>query len=183
METSARYKPVIKVASDPTDLANKGLELFIAESTRAIRAKDMFCVAISGGQTPKHLFELIGESEEAKALDWDKIHLFWVDERYVPSDSKWSNYKLALDTFLLKVDIPGENIHRIPTEESDFQMAARSYEHSIREVFNLEKAEIPVFDLIILGMGAEGHTGSLFPNSYAALDTNDLACVVYVMDG
>ncbi|GAI55189.1 unnamed protein product, partial [marine sediment metagenome] len=115
-------------------------------------------------------------------LPWDKIQLFWVDERYVQPDSQWSNYKLAADTFLAKVAIPGQNIHRIPTEYDDFKAAASCYEQTIREVFGLDENQGPEFDLIILGMGAEGHTGSLFPNSYAAFDTENLACVVYVLD-
>jgi len=139
-------------------------------------------VAISGGNTPRRSFELLGELPKAKTLPWDKIQLFWVDERCVPPDSQWSNYKLAADTFLAKVPIPEENIHRIPTEYTDSKAAAQSYEETIREVFGLQENQLPEFDLIMLGMGAEGHTGSLFPNSYAPFDTENLACVVYVLD-
>ncbi|MHC4571143.1 MAG: 6-phosphogluconolactonase [Planctomycetota bacterium] len=182
MEIAANYKPNVEVVSDPESLAHRGLELFVADAEKAIKAKNTFYVAISGGHTPKRFFELLSELPEAKALPWDKIHLFWVDERYVSADSKWSNYKLAADTFLPKVAIPEENIHRIPTEYSNFKAAAQHYEETIREIFGLEEKQIPEFDLIVLGMGADGHTGSLFPDSYATLDTEDLACVVYVMD-
>ena len=122
---------------------------------------------------------MLGRSSD---LLWKKIQLFWVDERYVPPDSQWSNYKLAAETFLNKVPIPAENVHRIPTEHSDFAVAANLYEETIRNVFALEEGIIPQFDLIVLGMGADGHTGSLLPGSYAPFDTSDLACVVYVMD-
>jgi 6-phosphogluconolactonase len=105
-----------------------------------------------------------------------------VDERYVPPDSPASNFKLAADTFLPKVPIPPENVHRIPTEDSDSKFAARRYENTIREVFALRRNQLPSFDLIVLGMGVEGHTGSLFPNSYAPLDKDSLACVVYLLD-
>jgi len=182
METTAKYKPNVEIAPDPEILAQRSVELFVAEAQKAIKTKDAFYVAISGGHTPKRFFELLGEVPQANSLPWDKIRLFWVDERYVDADSQWSNYKLAADTFLAKVAIPEENIHRIPTEYDDFQAAASCYEQTIREVFGLKENQSPEFDLIVLGMGAEGHTGSLFPNSYAAFDTENLACVVYVMD-
>ncbi len=181
MEIAAKRKPNIEIASDPETLAQRSVELFVAEAQKTIKAKDAFYVAISGGNTPKRFFELLGEVPLARSLPWDKIQLFWVDERYVQPDSQWSNYKLAADTFLDKVEIPQGNVHRIPTEYDDFKAAASCYEQTIREVFGLDEKQNPEFDLIILGMGADGHTGSLFPNSYAPFDTEDLACVVYVM--
>jgi len=182
MKTTAQYKPNIEVISDPESLAQRSIGIFVADAQKAIKAKGAFYVAISGGNTPKRFFELLGKAPQARSLPWEKIQLFWVDERYVSPDSKWSNYKLAVDTFLNKVAISEANIHRIPTEHEDFKAAARHYEQTIREVFGLEAGQLPEFDLILLGMGADGHTGSLFPNSYAAFDTEDLACVVYVLD-
>ncbi len=182
METAAKYKPNLEVVSNAEALAHRSVELFVADALKAIKARDVFYVAISGGHTPRRFFELLGEVPKAKSLSWDRVHLFWVDERYVPPGSKWSNYKLAADTFLPKVAIPQENIHRIPTEHTDFEASAHLYEKTIREVFGLQEKQTPQFDLIVLGMGVEGHTGSLFPNSYACFDTNDLACVVYVLD-
>jgi 6-phosphogluconolactonase len=178
METFAKSN--VEVVSDVDSLAHRSLKLFSDDAEKAIKARDVFYVAISGGYTPKHFFDLLGE--DPKALPWDKIQLFWVDERYVPPDSQWSNYKLATDTFLAKVPIPEANVHRIPTGYSDVKAAASYYEGTIREAFCLEEKQVPQFDLIVLGMGAEGHTGSLFPNSYATFDTEDLACVVYVLD-
>jgi 6-phosphogluconolactonase len=182
MATVAKYKPKVEVTSDAETLAHRGVEFFIEHAQVAVSERGLFHVAVSGGNTPRRFFELLGEVSTARALPWDKIHLFWVDERYVPSDSPWSNYKLAADTFLTKVGIPKENIHRIPTEQADFQVAASDYEQDIRDVFGLQQNQLPEFDLIVLGMGIEGHTGSLFPNSYAAFATENLACVVYVMD-
>jgi 6-phosphogluconolactonase len=183
MKTTAKYKPNVEIAPDSEHLAQRNIELFVTEAQKGINEKESFYVAISGGHTPRRFFELLAELPQAKSLPWDKIQLFWVDERYVEPDSEWSNYKLAADTFLNKVSIPKENIHRIPTEYKDFKAAACCYEKTIREVFDLNENQIPTFDLIILGMGADGHTGSLFPNSYAPFDMEDLACVVYVMDG
>ncbi|MBW8040721.1 MAG: 6-phosphogluconolactonase [Planctomycetes bacterium] len=182
MAIVTHYEPKLEVVSDAEHLAQKSVEFFIAEAQNAIKAKDVFYVAISGGHTPKRFFELLSDAPEAKSLPWDKIQLFWVDERYVPTDSQWSNYKLAADTFLPKVAIPDENVHRIPTEDSDFKLSAQLYEETIRDVFVLSKDQIPQFDLIVLGMGADGHTGSLFPDSFAPLDIEDLVCVVYFLD-
>jgi 6-phosphogluconolactonase len=182
MGTSTKYKPSVKVVSDRENLARQSVEHFVADAEKAVRAKGIFYVAISGGHTPRHFFELLGEEPAARSLSWDKIQLFWVDERIVQPDSEWSNYKLAADTFLPKVGIPEENVHRIPTEHDDFKLAACRYEETIRRVFGLGGNEIPEFDLIVLGMGAEGHTGSLFADSYAPFDKDDLACVVYVLD-
>ncbi len=182
METTTQYKPNVQIASDPEGLARKAVQLFVSSALDAIRSHDRFHVAISGGQTPKRFFEMLAASPDARALAWEKIHIFWVDERYVPPDSPHSNYKLAADTFLGKVSIPPGNIHRIPTEYEDITVAALTYERAIREVFDLRDKEMPEFDLIILGMGVDGHTGSLFPRSYATFDVSDLVCAVYVLD-
>ncbi len=181
METAAEYKPNLEIVTDEESLAQRSVELFISTANKAIRAKDAFYVAISGGHTPRRFFQLLGELPKAKALRWDRVQLFWVDERYVPPNSEPSNYKLAADTFLSKVAIPKDNIHRIPTEYDDVKVAAEIYEETIRNVFSLSENRIPVFDLIVLGMGVEGHTGSLFPNSYAPFDTDNLASVVYAL--
>lgn len=181
METTADYKPNLQIASDPEALAKKSVELFVADAQKAIRAKNTFYVAISGGHTPRRFFELLGELPKAKSLPWDRTQVFWVDERYVPPDSDESNYRLAAETFLREVSIPLDNIHRIPTEYDDIKVAAQHYEEAIREAFGLRENQIPEFDLIVLGMGVEGHTGSLFPDSYAPFDTENLASVVYIL--
>jgi 6-phosphogluconolactonase len=181
METAARFKPNVEVVRDPESLAKRSVELFVGRAQKAIAARNVFHVAISGGHTPRRFFELLGQMPEATSLPWGRVHLFWVDERYVPPDSHMSNYRLAAETFLDKVAVPKRNIHRIPTEYDDVKAAACSYEATIREVFGLKGDELPEFDLIVLGMGPDGHTGSLLPNSYATFDMDDLACVVYVL--
>jgi 6-phosphogluconolactonase len=180
MEMTAKYN--IEVASDVEDLAHRAVQLFVRAAHEAIDARGVFCTAISGGHTPTRFFQLLAAAPEAKSLPWDRVHLFWVDERYVPPDSEASNYKLATDTFLDKVSIPPDNVHRIVTEYEDINEAAHAYERTMREVFGLQEGEIPEFDLIVLGMGADGHTGSLFPDSYAAFDVEGLARAVYVLD-
>jgi len=182
MKTLTNYKPHIEVTSDLEELSVRGLESFVSQARKAIKNKGLFYVAISGGFTPRSFLELLGDHPDSQNLDWDNIHVFWVDERYVPKDSKWSNYNLAYETFLSKVNIPPRNIHAISTEFSDFEEAARQYGEDLRSVFELEKDQLPEFDLIFLGMGSDGHTGSLMPNSYASIDTTHLVSVVYVMD-
>jgi len=182
MATTANYKPNLEVAADAEGIAHRSVELFVADAQKAIMTKDAFYVAVSGGHTPKRFFQLLAEVPKAKFLPWHKIHLFWVDERYVPPNSPSSNYKLAADTFLGKVAIPQQNIHRIPTEYDDIREAAHCYEDIIREVFGLKENQVPAFDLIVLGMGVEGHTGSLFPDSYVPFDMENLASVVYFLD-
>jgi 6-phosphogluconolactonase len=182
MSLTKQKKPNTQIAADAESLAHKCLDLFVASVEQTVREKNVFHLAISGGRSPQRFFELLGSEQKSLSLGWDKIHLFWVDERYVPHDSPYSNYKLAADTFLTKVPIPKENIHPIPTEFEDFDSAARQYEKTLRSVFQIKSGQLPKFDLIILGMGADGHTGSLFPNTNASFDTKDLACVVYLLD-
>ncbi len=182
METTANDRLNIEIASDSEDLARRGVDLFVAAAREAIESRGMFYTAISGGHTPARFFQLLATEPQALSLPWNHVHVFWVDERYVPPDSEASNYKLAADAFLSKVGIPWVNVHRIPTEYKDIGEAARAYEHTIRTVFGLRDNELPPFDLVVLGMGADGHTGSLLPNTYATFDTDDLAYVVYAMD-
>ena len=171
-------KPKIEIVPDAQGLARRCLELFIDSARKAISEKDSFRVAISGGKTPKRFFELLGESKEAKALAWDKIYLFWADERYVAPDSEQSNFKLAADTFLAKVPIPRDNVFRIFTEYKDINLAAKEYEKIIRVVFRLKQNEIPQFDIVFLGLGPDGHIASLFPSSGAIFETQHLAAAI-----
>jgi 6-phosphogluconolactonase len=182
MSPTKQKKPNLQRAADAESLARQCLDLLVASVEQIVKEKNVFHLAISGGRSPQRFFELLGSEQKAISLPWDKIHLFWVDERYVPHNSQYSNYKLAADTFLTKVPIPQENIHPIPTEFEDSESAAKQYEKTIRCVFNIKSGHIPKFDLIILGMGSDGHTGSLFPNTNASFDTRDLACAVYLLD-
>ena len=182
MPAVKNFGPNVEVLTDAETVARRCLSLFAAAVERVLKTADVFNLAISGGHTPERFFKLLVDDPVSKSLPWNKLHLFWVDERYVPHDSPLSNYKLAADTFLAKIPIPKENIHPVPTDYEAFDSAARQYEETIRSAFHIKKGRTPQFDLIILGMGADGHTGSLFPNSSAAFDTNDLACVVYLLD-
>lgn len=128
---------------------------------KSIDENNLFSLMLSGGNTPKPLFKKLALDYKDKIL-WSKVHVFWVDERYVKSNSDESNYKLAYELLLSKIDIPKKNIHRIKTQ-IPIEEVAQDYEREIRDFFNDKE---PIFDLILLGIGSDGHTASLFPNNY-----------------
>lgn len=125
---------------------------------------------LSGGKTPEALYLLLGTRHYQNALDWARVHLFWGDERYVPHDDPRCNYYLAHETWLRKANIPPENIHPMPTHYPDPEEAARAYEAELRVYFGAE-ATLPQFDLILLGLGDDGHIASLFPYEPALNET------------
>jgi 6-phosphogluconolactonase len=178
MRRIQEYKPNIEILADAEAIARRCLEIFAASVEQTVKEKNAFHLAVSGGKSPRRFFELLGSEKKSLSLPWDKIHLFWVDERYVPHDSPDSNYKLAADTFLTKVPMPKKNIHPIPTDFEYLDSAARQYEKIIQSVFNIKSDRIPEFDFITLGMGSDGHTGSLFPNTNFRFDTKALACAI-----
>ncbi len=170
-------------ATNAEKLAHDALDIFLDSAKNAIEKQGVFHVAISGGHTPTRFFELLGHENASLALPWDQVHVFWVDERCVPPEAEASNYGLAAHTFLDKVPIPPENVHRVSGENADYGAAVRDYQNTIRGIFGAGPGEIPQFDLIILGMGEDGHIGSLYPNSYALFDTDDLVAIVYMTEG
>jgi 6-phosphogluconolactonase len=149
--------PQIEVFPDSDALANHAATVFQDLANAALTTSNRFTVALSGGSTPKKLYENLINAN----LDWSRIHFFWVDERYVPPDHSENNYRMAADALLDHIDIPFSNIHRIKGEMS-LNDAARDYENELRSFF---LNRLPVFDLILLGLGTDGHTASLFPGS------------------
>ncbi|MFH1614750.1 MAG: 6-phosphogluconolactonase [Planctomycetota bacterium] len=180
---ATKNKTNVQQLGEAEAVFRRALELFVEHARGALAERGSFYVAVSGGHTPSRFFELLGSDKSSRDLGWENIQLFWVDERCVPPEARESNYRLAAESFLPKVGIPAANVHRIHGECCDYGSEAREYEATIRKVFGVGRTRIPEFDLIILGMGKEGHTGSLFPDSYAVYDTEDLVCVVYQMDG
>jgi len=130
----------------------------------AVRERGRFSVALSGGNTPRTVYSLL--ANEHKQLPWDRIHIFFGDERHVPPDDPESNFRMASESLLSKVPIPQNNVHRIRAE-LDAEAAAMQYEQELREFFHLMDHDWPRFDLIFLGLGDDGHTASLFPGSKA----------------
>lgn len=161
----------IIVADDPDQLAVKGAELFRETAREAISTNGRFQAAISGGSTPRAMNRLLGRQPFVSQVAWRKTHLFWVDERLVPADDPASNFGVARQDFLEAVPLPPENIHPMTSEKSPPEAAA-DYQKDLENTFRIEKGNLPVFDLIFLGIGPDGHTASIFPGDRTALETD-----------
>ncbi|MEA3327739.1 MAG: 6-phosphogluconolactonase [Chloroflexota bacterium] len=151
----------IQIFRDSQALANAAAELFIKLAEQSVRDQGRFSVALSGGNTPSTLYQVLANPENQERLNWAGIHLFWGDERHVPPDHKESNYRKIRETLLDRIAIPEENVHRVKAEMEE-RLAALSYEQVLRDFF---VGQWPRFDLILLGLGEDGHTASLFPHS------------------
>jgi 6-phosphogluconolactonase len=152
------------VYEDAAAFARHAAQYFADQIREAVAARGVAKIAISGGNTPKPVFALLAGKEYLDAVPWDKVLLFWVDERSVPPTDKDSNYGMTKAALLDKVPIPPANVFRMEGELEPEEAAAR-YESAIRNTMRLEGAELPTFDLIALGMGEDGHTASLFPHT------------------
>ena len=149
-------------------VAHAAAQLFADAVTQAVASRGVARVALSGGSTPKAMFALLADTAEpfAGAVPWSNLHLYWVDERCVPPTDAESNYRMTNEALLSKVPLPAEQIHRMEGE-LDPEQAASRYETVLRNSMRLEGAESPAFDLLLLGMGDDGHTASLFPHTAA----------------
>jgi len=152
----------------PAEVAAAAAECFAGAAAAAASVQGVARIAISGGTTPKAMFALLADRSQPyfERVPWDKLQLFWVDERTVPPEHKDSNYGMTKAAMLDHVPLPAAQIHRIEGELEP-EVAASRYEADIRTSFRLEGAETPTFDLILLGMGDDGHTASLFPHTEA----------------
>lgn len=168
----------VEVLPSVSDLVARSLDLILSKLSTAIEERGQFTIALAGGSTPKPLYEAIASQK----LPWDQIHVFWGDERYVPPDHPDSNELMARRGWLDHVDIPATNIHAIPTLEGDPALSAAKYEQHLREFFNSQTKEFPALDVILLGMGDDAHTASLFPHT-AALKVDDRLITVGNKDG
>ncbi len=153
----------VEVLATPPDLFHAAAEEFVRLGRNAIGAQGRFTVALSGGSTPKSLYALLAEKYGNFA--WNRTFLFFGDERHVPPDHPDSNYRMVKESLLAKLQMPAENIFRVKAENPDASAAALDYEKQMRQFFKPQPGEIPRFDLILLGMGPDGHTASLFPGS------------------
>ncbi len=141
--------------------------------------RERFAVALSGGSTPRDLFRLLSTDEYSSSIDWQRVHVFWGDERCVPLDDKDNNAHMARETLLNHVPIPVPNIHRVESQLEP-EAAAQDYEKTLRAYFSERGLKEARFDLLLLGMGGEGHTASMFPGSPALHETQRWVMPVYV---
>ena len=177
----------VEVLPDPATLARAGAEHFVALATAAITERGRFAVALSGGETPRGMHAELARAPSLDQVDWSRVHVFWSDERCVPPDRPGSNFRMARETLLDHVPLPRHNIHRI-RGEVEAERAAAKYERELREFFagssertaSGDGGEPPCFDLILLGMGEDGHTASLFPGTPALRERRRWVMAHYV---
>jgi len=172
IQVSYNHNRMFKVFSDINELSQYAANLFVETTNRSIAERGRFLVALSGGNTPMRLYELLGNSFHDK-VDWSRTHFFWGDERCVPVDDAGNSYGQTKKVLFDKINIPDENIHRVLSElEPD--SASREYARTLT-AFAEPPLAWPRFDLTLLGMGDDGHTASLFPNSPVEVDSPTLA--------
>ncbi len=175
-------RPEIRIAPDRETLAQLAAEEFARCARRAIDDQGSFAVALSGGSTPKDLYLLLASEQHPfrRQIAWDKVHFFWGDERHVPPDDPQSNYRMTREALLSKLPVPEANVHRVPAEKADAAQAATAYEQTLRDFFQLAGRQLPRFDLVLLGLGPEGHTASLFPDNTVPRDNSQLVAAPWV---
>jgi 6-phosphogluconolactonase len=167
----------LEIYDNPQELAWAAASRFASLAEQSIAERGVFTVALSGGSTPKAMFSLLAKSPFAASLPWPETQFFWGDERCVPPDHADSNFRLTMETLLGKIAVSPENIFRIPAEDDDHHRAAELYAGTLRQTFN---SETPQFDLVFLGMGADGHTASLFPGTKALQSTDQIVVANFV---
>jgi 6-phosphogluconolactonase len=183
LPTTQRFNPVnnpeIIICSDVEELNRKAAAQFIELANVAIAQAGRFAVALSGGSTPKALYALLASPEYHDRVDWSRTHLFWGDERCVPPDHVESNFRMVEEALLNKIHIPGQNLHRMAGEKEP-SSAVADYEAELRDFFKPGSGQLPRFDLILLGLGEDGHTASLFPDTTALSEQEHLVATTYV---
>jgi len=148
----------VRIFDGASELMRATAEEIALAARQAVDDHGRFTWALAGGSTPRAVYELLASDFYRERLPWSAIHFFWGDERHVPPDHPDSNFRMAREAMLDRVPVPAENVHRIPAEEPDAQRAAAEYEAALRSFFKPAPGEWPRFDLILLGLGKEGHT-------------------------
>jgi len=164
MPPNAQPEPRVRVFDDPEALARAAARRVCELAKESVAARGLFSIALSGGSTPRRVYELLAGDDFRGLVDWESLHVFFGDERAVPPDDSRSNYRMAREALLSRVNVPTENLHRIEGV-GDARAKASDYESEMRSLFG--EAEWPRLDLVMLGMGEDGHTASLFPGTAA----------------
>ncbi|MBI3270615.1 MAG: 6-phosphogluconolactonase [Planctomycetes bacterium] len=164
---------MIKTIEDVERLAAAAAEEFVQAARAAIAARQRFTVALAGGSTPRRTYELLAAAPYRDQVDWARVEFFWGDERGVAPDHNDSNFHMANEALLRKLAVPGGHVHRMSADRTDREGAARDYEAELARVFGCPgpPAKPPSFDLLLLGMGPDAHTLSLFPGTQALQET------------
>ncbi|MEP6993078.1 MAG: 6-phosphogluconolactonase [Acidobacteriota bacterium] len=162
------------IVEDAEALALAAAEVFSRQARESVAVRGRFTVALAGGSTPRLLYARLTDPAAPflAQIPWSQVHVFWGDERHVPPDDPQSNYWLAREQLLSRAPIPAGNLHRIEAERPDAKDAAAAYEAELIRFFSLSPGQAPRLDLVLLGMGTDGHTASLFPGS-DALEVRD----------
>jgi 6-phosphogluconolactonase len=171
-------KPEVRILNTPAELFQAAAAEFAALAAQAVKTSGRFSVALSGGSTPKSLYSLLA-SGSISNIPWDKIFFFFGDERFVLPDDPESNYRMARETGLFS-KVPSDHVFRVLTEEKDADAAALNYDQTLRKFFSLQPGEFPRFDLVLLGLGPDGHTASLFPGTAALTEKSRLVVANWV---
>lgn len=169
----------IRLCADPIALAQQTAAEFFRLAKECVATQGRFTVALAGGSTPQAAYTLLSSDPYRAVMPWEQIFFFWGDERPVPPDHPESNYRMAYEALLSKVPVPSTHIYRIQAEQGA-QQAAEDYEKQLRQFFRLATDEYPRFDLILLGMGPDGHTASLFPGTNAVHETTRLVLAPWI---
>lgn len=172
---------MLTIVEDAESLSREAAKVILAQTVNTLERRECFTIALSGGSTPKQLYMLLAQdSSLRKKLDWAKIYFFWGDERLVPPDHPESNYRMAHEALLSKVEVPAANVHRVRGEDIDARKAAEDYERELFRFFHLKAGELPRFDCVLLGLGVDGHTASLFPETAALKEKERLVVANWI---
>jgi 6-phosphogluconolactonase len=177
METAGQDSRKVLIFETAEEVARAAAQRFVELARGAVEAAGRFSVALAGGSTPKRTYQLLASDEFKSQVEWSKVHFFFGDERCVPPDHADSNYRMADEALLARVAVPARNVHRI-TGEGDAVANARLYEDELQTFFAGEAW--PRFNLVLLGMGDDGHTASLFPETPALHEQSAWALAVWV---
>ncbi len=176
--------PRVHRFDDLEALSRAAAQLFLEIAQQAVARRSRFTLALAGGSTPKRLYELLASAPLRDQVPWDKVEFFWSDERPVPADHAESNFALAYETLLRNIPVAPAQIHRMPAEREDLEdleQAAGDYQRELARTFAVQAdGEPPMLDLVLLGLGSDGHTASLFPGTTALAERRRWVVANYV---